>query len=82
MEQKMSSNVVSLRSLIDKWLAPTLASPVSVTRLSYARGRSVRCVRVESVRSSGALAIFFFQHGDGSWSVFPPELVRPAMQVS
>ena len=78
----MSSNVVSLRSLIDKWLAPTPTSPISVTRLSYPKGRSMRCVRVESVRSSGALAIFFFQHGDGSWSVSPPELERPTMQVS
>lgn len=78
----MTSNIVSLRSLIDKWLAPTPASPISVTRLSYTRGRSMRCVRVESVKSSGVLAIFFFQHGDGSWSVFPPELERPAMQVS
>ncbi len=78
----MSSNVVSLRSLIDKWLAPTPASPISVTRLSYAKGRSMRCVRVESVKSSGALAIFFFRHGDGSWSVFPPQLERPTMQVS
>ncbi|RDU95934.1 hypothetical protein DWV00_27070 [Trinickia dinghuensis] len=75
----MNSNVVSLRSLIDKWLAPTPASPICVTRLSYARSRPTRCVRVESVGSSGALAIFFFRHANGSWSVSPPELERPAM---
>ncbi|MGF6879664.1 hypothetical protein OKW35_009198 [Paraburkholderia sp. MM5477-R1] len=77
----MSSNVESLRSLIEKWLAPTPASPISLTRMNYAKSRSMRCVRVESLRASGALAIIFFRHDDGSWCVFPPEPRRPAMRA-
>jgi hypothetical protein len=78
----MSSDVTSLRSLIDKWLAPTSVSPISLTRMSYPKARPVRCVRVESLRASGSLAIFFFRHDDGSWCVFPPASERPTMRAS
>ncbi|REG49222.1 hypothetical protein B0G80_5568 [Paraburkholderia sp. BL6669N2] len=77
----MSSNVVSLRSLIDKWLAPTPASPVRLTRFRYAAPRPTRCVRAESLLASGSLALIFFQHDDGSWCVFPPSSERPAMRA-
>jgi len=77
----MSSSVESLRSLIEKWLAPTPASPITVTRMNYAKSRPMRCVRVESLRTSGTLAIFFFRHLDGSWCVFPPAPERPTMRA-
>jgi hypothetical protein len=79
-EQEMNTGE-SLRTLIDKWLAPTAASPVRVTRHSRANANQGRCVRVESLQTTGSLAIFFFRHGDGAWRVFPPASVRPAMGV-
>ncbi|VVE54220.1 hypothetical protein PTE30175_04810 [Pandoraea terrae] len=77
----MSSDATSLRSLIDKWVASTPASPIRLTRLTYAKRRSVRCVRAESIRASGSLAIFFFRHDDGAWCVFPPMSERPTMRA-
>lgn len=76
----MSGNEVSLRSLIDKWLAPTAASPIHLTRMSRVKTRSQRCVHVECLGASGSLAFFFFRHVDGSWCVFPPTPERPMMQ--
>ena len=80
----MNGGEKSLRRLVDKWFAPTPAMPVRVKRVRFSRTptNDARCICVESARPAGPLAIFFFQHGDGSWSVFPPELERPAMQVS
>jgi hypothetical protein len=40
-----------------------------------------RYVCVEAARPAGSLAIFFFRHDDGSWCVFPPATVRPAMRA-
>ena len=39
----------------------------------------VRYVRVEALKPTGVLALFFFRHDDGSWQVFPPEAVRMMM---
>ncbi|RKR31522.1 hypothetical protein B0G82_7701 [Paraburkholderia sp. BL17N1] len=77
----MSSNGTSLRSLIDKWLAPAPGSTISLSRPRHAKTRSIRCVRVESLGASGAQAIFFFRHDDGSWCVFPPALERPSFRA-
>nr|WP_224032538.1 hypothetical protein [Paraburkholderia caribensis] len=77
----MSRNVVSLRSAIDKWLAPTPAAPVRLTRFSRAATRPLRCIRVESLLAPGSPAIVFFRHDDGSWCVFPPSSERPTMRA-
>lgn len=77
----MSSNGTSLRNLIDKWLAPTPASPIVLSRPRYSKPQSLRCVRAESIGSSSGLAILFFRHRDGSWCVFPPESERPTMRA-
>nr|WP_244323306.1 hypothetical protein [Paraburkholderia dipogonis] len=72
----------SLRMLIEKWFAPTPATPIRITRFSR-RGLSPRgYICVEASRSAGPLAIFFFRHNDGAWCLFPPESERPAMNVS
>lgn len=71
----------SLRAIVTKWLAPTACSPVALTRLRYANASSLRCVRAERIGSRHTVAIFFFQHGDGSWSVFPPAPPRPTMRA-
>ncbi|REE07491.1 hypothetical protein B0G71_8004 [Paraburkholderia sp. BL27I4N3] len=77
----MSSNAISLRNVIEKWLAPTPASPIRLTRVRHAIPGPLRCVRAEALLASGPLAILFFQHGDGSWCVFPPESHRPTLGV-
>ncbi|MFP3562659.1 hypothetical protein [Paraburkholderia sp. SIMBA_030] len=79
----MNSGQMSLRLLVDKWLAPTPATPVRVTRFGRTSANRKRYVRVEALRSTGLLAILFFRHDDGSWCVFPPSIEsgRPAMSV-
>jgi len=68
----------SLRSLVDKWLAPSM--PVRVTEFSRTRNDGTRYVRVEARSPDGLRALFFFRHDDGCWCVFPPtsELPRRA----
>jgi hypothetical protein len=80
-ETAMNSGEKSLRWLIDKWLAPTPAMPVRVTRFSGTLSNQRRYVRVEASRPTGSLAIFFFRHDDGSWCVFPPAAERPTMRA-
>ena len=70
----------SLRRIVDKWLAPTPAAPVRDIRLCRMQANHVRYVRVEALRPTGVLALFFFRHDDGSWQVFPPEAVRMMMR--
>ncbi|MGU7779198.1 hypothetical protein [Burkholderia sp. PU8-34] len=74
----MSTDRQSLRSLIDKWLAPTAAMPARVTRFSRITSNHQRCVYVETARQSGTLAIYFFRHDDG-WYVFPQSAPRPTL---
>ena len=71
----------SLRLLVEKWLAPTPSTPVRVTRFSRARSNQRRYVRVEVLRPTGPVGLFFFRHGDGTWCVFPPETKRLAMRA-
>ncbi|MCG5077092.1 hypothetical protein [Paraburkholderia tagetis] len=78
----MASAENSLRLLVEKWLAPTPATPVRVTRFTRTRSKRRRYVRVEAVGPAGSLAIFFFRHDDGTWRVFPAESERAAMSVS
>lgn len=72
----------SLRWMIEKWFSLLPTEPLRVTRFSRARSNRRPCVCVEASRPSGALAIFFFRHDDGTWCVFPPESNRPAMNVT
>jgi hypothetical protein len=66
----------SLRLLVEKWLMPTSATPVRVTQFSRTRPHGRRYVRVEATWLEGPVALFFFQHDDGAWRVFPPETRR------
>lgn len=63
----------SLRLLVEKWLTPIFATPIRVTRLSCVRRKWKRYVCVEALRPEGPVALFFFRHDDGIWSVFPPD---------
>jgi hypothetical protein len=75
----MNGNCVSLRSLVDKWLAPTLSTPARVSQIGRVLATHCRYVRLEGCTSNGPLTIVFFRHDDGSWSVFPPVPASPAM---
>lgn len=75
----MRNREKSLRSLIERWLAPTCERPVRVLRCGSASAMERRFVRVESSNASGTVAIVFFQHVDGSWCVYPPAPVQPSM---
>ncbi|SOE69723.1 hypothetical protein SAMN05446635_3610 [Burkholderia sp. OK233] len=66
-----STNGQSLRCQVEKWLAPAPATPVRVTAFSRTRLGGRRYVCVETSSPSGAHALFFFKHDDGSWCVFP-----------
>ncbi|RDK03242.1 hypothetical protein [Paraburkholderia lacunae] len=69
-------NGQSLRSQVEKWLAPAPATPVHVTRFSRAGWNGGRYVCVETSSPAGARALFFFRHDDGSWCVIPPAANR------
>ncbi len=66
----------SLRREIDKWFMRTRDNPMSLARIVL---NTRRCVRVETTQNTDPLVIFFFQHGDGYWSVIPPTRSRPTM---
>ncbi len=56
----MNSNGRSLRSLVDKWLAPTPGTPILLRRLRHAKQGSLRCVRVGAAGALQTWAILFF----------------------
>ncbi|WJZ76476.1 hypothetical protein QEN71_11965 [Paraburkholderia sabiae] len=67
----MGLGEISLRSLVDKWLAPTPARPLHVKQFGRTAS-GARFVDIEVVRLAGPLRIAFFYHEDGGWCVFPP----------
>lgn len=68
----MNGSEISLRSLVDKWLAPTLSMPAHVAKCGRVLATHSRYVKIDGRTASGPLTIVFFKHGDGSWCVFPP----------
>jgi hypothetical protein len=68
----------SLRSLVEKWLTPTAATPIRVTRFSPSGFSRARYVRVDTQRPDGSVGLFFFRHDDGTWHVFPPGAHGPS----
>ena len=71
----------SLRSLVDKWLAPTQATPARVTRIGRMGLDRTRFVRIEALRQEQPIVFLFFRHVDGTWNVFPQRAQRPTMRV-
>ncbi len=78
-EQDMKLGESTLRSLIEKWFAPTATNPVHLTRFTSPNSGQTRCVLARSCASESSLAIFFFRHDDGAWRVFPPPPRKPEM---
>lgn len=75
----MGADKLSLRALVDKWLAPTAAAPARVLRRGRMANDRTRFICVAMQASTGPRSIFLFRHGDGSWCVFPPTEARPAI---
>jgi hypothetical protein len=71
----------SLRLLVEKWLTPTLTTPIRVIGFSRTRPGRRRYVCVEALRAEGSICIFFFRHDDRTWRVFPPETGRPTIRA-
>ena len=67
----MVTHEISLRSLVEKWLGPTRANTLHVSRFGRTAS-GTRFVCVEMPRVAGPLTIAFFHHEDGAWRVFPP----------
>ena len=71
----------SLRYAVEKWFG---LRSVKVARI-VAYGRSAlggrRYVCVETIHDGERLALFFFHHSDGCWSVFPPAPTMPEMKL-
>nr|WP_241020199.1 hypothetical protein [Burkholderia sp. Ac-20345] len=67
----MDTEKTSLRSLVEKWFAPTSERPLRVTRFGRMPS-GVRFACIEARRNAGPMTIVFFYHGDGAWRVFPP----------
>ncbi|CAE6871979.1 hypothetical protein [Paraburkholderia domus] len=77
----MTTAEKSLRMLVEKWSGLKGSRSVRVRLLDRSQSGPARCVCVETQRTAGTVTLFFFQHSDGSWQVFPPGTNRPAMSI-
>lgn len=66
----------SLSAMVQKWLSPSPATPIRVTRFGRKRPDRRRYVRVDAMRPNGSVTLFFFRHDDGVWCVFPQDASR------
>ena len=78
----MASAGMSLRLMIDHWLAPDPSTMVRVTEFRNRRSKHECYVCVETFRGTCPVAMFFFRHQDGTWRIFPPSRERPAMRAT
>lgn len=72
----------SLRLMVEHWLFPERANQIRVTRFRNRRSARECYVCVETFNATGAVAMFFFRHADGTWRIFPPSRERPMMRAS
>lgn len=78
----MVSSGNSLRSMVERWLAPEFADQIRVTRFRNTRSTPECYVCVETFNATKSLAMFFFRHQDGAWKIFPPGRERPMMRAA
>ncbi|CAB3743988.1 hypothetical protein LMG27174_07090 [Paraburkholderia rhynchosiae] len=71
----------TLRFHVEKWFGRTAIPTLEVNRVRPARLGRNRCVQVVSSRADSRVTIFFFQHGDGRWSVSPPPNRRATLTI-
>jgi hypothetical protein len=77
-EMKMSDER-SLRSQVEKWLAPGAENTVRVILFSRTHAEKRRYVCIQASHPAGSHALFFFRHEHGCWGVCPPRRQRPSM---
>lgn len=76
----MSLREGSLRFLIQKWLFPRSAASVMIKRARMP-GTNARYIRFGIQSGGERMVMFFFQHDDGGWYVFPPQTVHATMDA-
>jgi hypothetical protein len=78
----MASPCHSLRLIVERWLAPDPTRGVRVIEFRNRRSRRECYVCVETFRTSGSVALFFYRHQDGEWRVTPPDRERLSMRIT
>jgi hypothetical protein len=71
----------SLRSVVNKWLEFNSLKSARLTTFGRRLPGGRRYVCVGAVYDGEKLALFFFQHHDGCWRVFPPAPTLPEVNV-
>ena len=74
----MEGDARSLRSLVDKWGGYAPGSTVRLTRTRGFQSPAARSICLAATARDRTVTIFFFRLEDGSWSVIPPAVKRPA----
>jgi hypothetical protein len=69
----------SLRVQIEKWFGAAQPTAIQISRSVRSLPGTARSVSVSRPRCP--YVIVFFQHGDGSWRVYPPSVSRPALNA-
>ena len=72
----------TLRFHVEKWFGRGANPSLRINRVWHSRLGRNQCVRVVLLRTDNPVILFFFRHGDGSWSVFPPEIKRASRTIS
>jgi len=78
----MASAGKSLRLMVDHWLAPDAGQRVTVTEFRNERSKHERYVCIETLKTAGPVAMFFFRHQDGTWCIYPPRREQPMMRAA
>ena len=71
----------SLRVIVEKWLGSTREQTIRVLAVHRSRSGRILSVCVEAQGATGPRTLFFFCHADRGWQVFPPDGMRPAMNL-
>jgi hypothetical protein len=60
---------------------PSTTSPMSLVFFvaSWSFVRRILIIQID--RPTGSFSLFFLQHADGTWHVFPPNQCRPEMRI-
>ena len=73
-ETRMRTAGNSLQLLLKKWRAPTLVTPIRVTRFNRTDSNRRHYICVEGQRPEGSATRFFFWHNIGVWRMFLLEM--------
>ncbi|SOE98808.1 hypothetical protein SAMN05446635_6789 [Burkholderia sp. OK233] len=77
----MCEHLKPLRSIIEKWLPPTIDVKFRVSLTGRTHSERARIVCVEMTGNDRNVSLLFFRHRDGQWYVFPPGQARASMGI-